>query len=193
MEDFREIKARVEALLYAASKPVELRELMSIGGVRSRKEVMRALKELRRKYGEDGGALELVELPGERFFLRLKREYMELVKRFVKRPLFSRGVMRTLSFIAYHQPIEQSRVAAVRGNAAYRHVKLLVERGLVEAEDKGRTKLLRTTQLLADLLGVPNNPPALRKAIASQLSRENSRRGEEDINRASKLKQGERA
>ncbi|MEM1584074.1 MAG: SMC-Scp complex subunit ScpB [Nitrososphaerota archaeon] len=169
MEDSKDIVTRIEALLFAASKPVEVREMLSICGLRKKEKILSAVKELMKKYNDGRSAIELVELPGERFYLRLRREYHDLVKRYVKKPLFSRGIMRTLSFIAYHQPIEQSKVAAVRGNSAYRHVKILVERGLVEAEEKGKTKILKTTQLLADYLGVPNTPSAIKKALMLNL------------------------
>lgn len=168
-ENSKDIVARIEALLFAASKPVEIREMLSICGLRKKEKILSAVKELMMKYNDAGSAVELVELPGERFYLRLRRDYHDLVKKYVKRPLFSRGIMRTLSFIAYHQPIEQSKVAAVRGNSAYKHVKILLERGLIEAEEKGKTKVLKTTQLLADYLGVPNTPSAIKKALSTRI------------------------
>lgn len=168
-QDSKEIINRIEALLFAASKPVEIRELLSICGLRKKEKVVFAVKELMKKYNDGNSAIELVELPGDRYYLRLRREYHDLVKKYVKRPLFSRGIMRTLSFIAYHQPIEQSKVAAVRGSSSYKHIKILIERGLIEAEEKGKTKILKTTQLLADYLGVPNTPSAIKKALMSRL------------------------
>lgn len=179
-KSLKEIITRIEALLFAASKPVEVRELLSICGLRKKEKVISAVKELMKKYNDGQSAVELVELPGERFYLRLRREYHELVKKYVKRPLFSRGVMRTLSFIAYHQPIEQSKVAVVRGNSAYKHVKILVERGLVEAEEKGKTKMLKTTQLLADYLGVPNNPSSIKKALMLRMEENREKAGKSD-------------
>ena len=187
-KSLKEIITRIEALLFAASKPVEVRELLSICGLRKKEKVISAVKELMKKYNDGQSAVELVELPGERFYLRLRREYHELVKKYVKRPLFSRGVMRTLSFIAYHQPIEQSKVAVVRGNSAYKHVKILVERGLVEAEEKGKTKMLKTTQLLADYLGVPNNPSAIKKALMLRIEENREKAGKSDSEKMLEIK-----
>lgn len=167
----RELKAKVEALLFAAGKPVHLRLLMSACRVRSKKRILEALEELRREYGGDGRAVELLKLPGERWFLKLRKEYMELVKRYVRKRLFSRGVMRTLAFIAYHQPIQQSQVVAARGNSAYKHIKLLMEKGLIEAEKSGRTLTLKTSQLFADYFGVENNPAAIKRAVSAQLAK----------------------
>jgi len=169
MEDIKELKARAEAILYASAKPIPLKLIMRACGTRSRKLALKILEELRRDYEEDGRALELISLPDDRYYLKLRREYIELVKKYVKKPILSRGVMRTLSFIAYHQPIEQSKVAAARGGSAYNHVKILLEKGLIEAEKSGRTLILRTSQLFADLFGVENDPLKIRRKIKAGL------------------------
>lgn len=187
-QDSKEIINRIEALLFAASKPVEIRELLSICGLRKREKIVFAVKELMKKYNDGNSAIELVELPGDRYYLRLRREYHDLVKKYVKRPLFSRGIMRTLSFIAYHQPIEQSKVAAVRGSSSYKHIKILIERGLIEAEEKGKTKILKTTQLLADYLGVPNNPSAIKKALMSRMEGNKEKTKNAQIGRTLEIK-----
>jgi len=163
------LKARVEAVLFAAARPIPLKIIMRACGTRSRRIALGAVEDLRREYEQNSRALELVELPGERYYLKLKKEYMELAKKFLKKPLLSRGVMRTLSFIAYHQPIEQSRVAEARGGSAYKHVKILLEKGLIEAEKSGRTLILKTTPLFAELFGVENNPSAIKRKLREQI------------------------
>jgi segregation and condensation protein B len=95
--------------------------------------------------------------------------YVGIVRRYIGKPLLSSGLLRTLSFIAYHQPIARSTVAAVRGNRAYRQVAELIERGLVEAEKKGRTCILRTTKLFADYLGVEDSVSQIRKKLQEAL------------------------
>jgi len=163
------LKARVEAVLFAAARPIPLKIIMRACGTRSRRIALGAVEDLRREYEQNSRALELVELPGERYYLKLKKEYMELAKKFLKKPLLSRGVMRTLSFIAYHQPIEQSRVAEARGGSAYKHVKILLEKGLIEAEKSGRTLILKTTPLFAELFGVENNLSAIKRKLREQI------------------------
>jgi len=169
MEDLEELKARIEAILYSAGKPVPLNMIMRVCGTRSKKKVLKALEELRSHYNQNSRALELIELPGSRYYLKLRREYMDLVKKVLRKPLLSRGVMRTLSFIAYHQPIEQSRVAEARGGSAYKHVRILIEKGLIEAEKSGKTLILRTTPLFAELFGVENDPKEIRRKLKKQL------------------------
>ncbi len=175
MEELKELMKRAEALLFAAGKPVSLKQIMRICGVRSRRKIEKILEELVKKYEADGGALELVQLHGDKWFLKLRKEYMELVGKYLRKPMLGRGVMRTLAFIAYHQPITQSDVAAARGNQAYNHIKMLLEKGLIEAEKQGRTLVLRTSPLFAEYFGVENNPKTIRRKI-SQYMREEKRK-----------------
>lgn len=169
MVDPEELKARIEAILYSAGKPIPLNMIMRICETRSKKLVLSAIEELKKHYQENSRALELVEIPGDRYYLKLRREYMELVRKILRKPLLSRGVMRTLSFIAYHQPIEQSKVAEARGGSAYKHVKILLEKGLIEAEKSGRTLILKTTPLFAELYGIENDPKLIKRKLREEL------------------------
>lgn len=185
MPELEELKARIEAILFSAGKPVPLNLIMRICETRSKKKVLSAINELKKKYQENSGALELIELPGERYLLKLKREYMELVKKILRKPLLSRGVMRTLSFIAYHQPIEQSKVAEARGGSAYKHIRILLEKGLIEAEKSGRTLILRTSPLFAELYNVENNPAAIRRKLRAEMEKMGLSEAKEDSRSAS--------
>lgn len=169
MADPEELKARIEAILYSAGKPISLSMIMKVCETRSKKLVLKAIEELKKDYQESSRALELVELPGSRYYLKLRKRYMELVRKILRKPLLSRGVMRTLSFIAYHQPIEQSKVAEARGGSAYKHVKILLEKGLIEAEKSGRTLTLKTTPLFAELYGIENDPKLIKRRLREEL------------------------
>jgi len=167
-----EAKLLVEALLFASNRPVDLRTLMRATGWRSRRELVRLVEELKREYDEQGRAFTVSELPGDRYLMHLRNELLPIVRRYQRRSLLSPGTLRTLSFIAYHQPIEMSAVAAVRGSRAYVHVKELEELGLVEVERKGRSRVLRTTQLFAMLLGVEGSVTKIKRTISSLVERE---------------------
>ena len=167
-----EAKLLVEALLFASNRPVDLRTLMRATGWRSRRELVRLVEELKREYDEQGRAFTVSELPGERYLVHLRNELLPIVRKYQRRSLLSPGTLRTLSFIAYHQPIEMSAVAAVRGSRAYVHVKELEELGLVEVERKGRSRVLRTTQLFAMLLGVEGSVTKIKRTISSLVERE---------------------
>jgi segregation and condensation protein B len=87
------------------------------------------------------------------------------VRKLVNRPLLSTGPLKTLSYIAYKQPISQKRVIEVRGRHVYSHIKLLKEMNLVSAERKGRVTLPRTTDYFADYFGLSHDIQTMKKEL----------------------------
>ncbi|MEN3047958.1 MAG: SMC-Scp complex subunit ScpB [Candidatus Caldarchaeales archaeon] len=164
-----EARVVVEAILFAANRPVDLRALMRATGWRSPKEVVRLLKELKREYDEQGRAFTLSELPGNRFLLHVRHELLPIVRRHYRGSLLSTAALKTLSFIAYHQPIEMAAVAAVRGSRAYAQVRELEDLGLVEVEKKGRMRIIRTSQLFSTLIGVEGSGARVKRLIEQAL------------------------
>ena len=63
----------------------------------------------------------------------------------------------------------QSYGAEARGGATYKHVRILLEKGLIEAEKSGRTLILRTTPLFAELFGVDNDPSVIRRKLKERM------------------------
>jgi len=157
--------ALVEAALYVTGKPLDLKTLSAVVGLRSEEKVKELGRALKEKYGSDVSALEVLELSDGRFVMQLKPQYVSDVKRLATRQLLTPGPMKTLSFIAYRQPITQSYVAKVRGNLTYSHVKQLREIGLIAEERVGRTKVLRTTPNFADYFNLSHETPALKKQL----------------------------
>ena len=157
--------ALIEAALYVTGKPLDLRTLGAVVGFRSEEKVRELGRVLKEKYGSNGSALEVLELSDGRFVMQLKPQYVPDVKRLATRQLLTLGPMKTLSFIAYRQPITQSYVAKVRGNLAYSHVKQLREVGLLAEERVGRTKMLRTTPNFADYFNLSHETPVMKKQL----------------------------
>jgi segregation and condensation protein B len=157
--------ALVEAALYVAGRPLDLNDLCSVLGSRSKKKAKYFVTMLMQEYLARNTALEILELKDERYVLQLKATFTPLVKKFVNRPLLSSGPLKTLSYIAYRQPISQKRVIEVRGQHAYGHVKLLKEMGLIAAERSGRSMSLRTTDYFADYFGLTQDIATMKKDL----------------------------
>jgi segregation and condensation protein B len=157
--------ALIEAALYVAGKPLELKTLATVVGLKAEDKVKELARSLKTKYGSDGSCLEVLELSDGRFVMQLKPQYVQHVKRLATRQLLTPGPMKTLSFIAYRQPVTQSYLAKVRGNLAYSHVKQLREVGLIAEERLGRTKILRTTPNFADYFNLSHETPAMKKQL----------------------------
>jgi segregation and condensation protein B len=155
----------LEAALYVAGRPLDLNEICSTLNTRSKKKAQLYVKALMQEYSTRSTALEILELKDERYVLQLKAEFTPLVKKLVNRPLLSSGPLKTLSYIAYRQPLSQKRVIEVRGQHAYGHVKLLKEMGLIAAERSGRSLVLRTTDYFADYFGLTMDTASLKRDL----------------------------
>jgi segregation and condensation protein B len=157
--------ALLEAALYVAGRPLDLKVLGSILKTRSKRKVQRLARMLMKEYESRNTALEILELKDERFVLQLKAEYTPQVRRLVKRPLLSTGPLKTLAYIAYKQPVSQMRVIAVRGRHAYAHIKQLEEMGLITREKSGRSSVLRTTSYFADYFGLSHDIATMKRQL----------------------------
>lgn len=154
-----------EAALYVAGRPLDLNDLCSVLKTRSKNRARLTVDKLMQEYVIRNTALEILELKNERFVLQLKAEFTPHVRKFVNRPLLSIGPLKTLSYVAYRQPISQKRVIDVRGRHAYGHIKTLREMGLVSSERSGRTQLLRTTEYFADYFGLSLDTAVMKKEL----------------------------
>ncbi len=157
--------ALLEAALYVAGRPLDLNELCQVIGSRSKKKVQKYADTLMQEYASRNTALEILALKDERYVLQVKAEFTPLIKKLVNRPLLSSGPLKTLSYIAYRQPVSQKRVIDVRGQHAYGHVKLLKDMGLITAERSGRTMALRTTDYFADYFGLTHDISLMKKEL----------------------------
>jgi segregation and condensation protein B len=155
----------LEAALYVAGRPLNLNELCSVLSTRSKRKTKRYTESLIKEYAARNTALEILELKDDRYVMQLKADFTPLVKKLVNRPLLSSGPLKTLSYIAYRQPISQKRVIQVRGQHAYGHVKLLKEMGLVEAERSGRSMALKTTDYFADYFGLTHDISTMKREL----------------------------
>ena len=159
--------ALLEAGLYVAGRPLDLKTLASVTGTRSKKKVRKLAKALVENYRNRDTALEVLELEGERFVMQLKAEYTDKVRKLATRPLLSAGPLKTLSYIAFRQPISQIQVIEVRGHHAYGHLTQLEEMELIVREGTGRKKMIRTTEFFADFFGLSHDLRTMKRQLKS--------------------------
>lgn len=167
----------IEAALFAAGRAVSVEKLSKITG-KPRKNILSAVQELMEAYSSRKSGLEILDL-GDRYVMQVKPEYSELMREVAPKEL-SAPKLRTLSMIAYHQPLLQSDLIEMRGSGAYDHIKDLIERGFVESVPCGRSRQLSTTSLFADYFGLKrNDPQAIKEKILELLK---AQRGQSEIN-----------
>ena len=148
----------LEAALYVAGRPLDLKALGSIIRTRSKKRIRKHIQQLMKHYNSRNSALEIVALKDNRYSMQLKAEYVSLVKQLTLPPLLTLGPLKTLAYIAYQQPITQSQVTAVRGSQAYTHIRQLKQLGFLTTKKLGRTQILQTSSVFADYFNLSRDP-----------------------------------
>ncbi len=161
----KEEMALIEAALYVAGRPLDLKTLGQVIGTKSKRKVQILAKTLMNEYKHRETALEVLELENQRFVLQLKTAYSPRVRKLALRPLLPQGPLKTLAYIAYRQPVIQKQVIDVRGKHAYGHIKQLIDAGLVEAERKGKNRVLKTAEYFADYFGLSHDPKIMKRQL----------------------------
>ena len=161
---------KLEAALYVVGRPISIEELASIID-KAESTTRRLLEELGHHYKKRKGALEVVELPRERYVMQLKPELTPKVAKLIPGGLLSFATLQTLVYVALKQPILQSDLVSDRGTHCYDHIKELVEKKFIEAIPEGRTKLLKTTGLFADYLGLDHDRVKLKAQLRFKMKK----------------------
>jgi segregation and condensation protein B len=157
----------LEAALYAAGKPLDLKTIGSFLGLRSRERIRNIARELAQRYIEYNGPLEIIELERGKFVMQLHPRFVPRVQRLSIKSTLTRGPLRTLAYIAYNQPVVQSKVVAVRGSHAYRHIHQLEAHDLIVSQKLGKTKILRVTDVFRDQFNLSRNRTLMRRQLRS--------------------------
>jgi segregation and condensation protein B len=157
--------ALIESALYVAGRPLDLKTMASIIKTRSKDLVKNLTYTLMQEYANRNTCLEILELEDTRFVMQLKPKYSPRVQRLALRPLLTTGPLKTLSYIAFRQPVSQKHVIEVRGNHAYAHLKQIEDLGLIKREPVGRTKLIRTTPFFADYFGLSHDLRGMKRQL----------------------------
>jgi segregation and condensation protein B len=146
-----EIKAIVEALIFASPEPLTLKQLLKLLEAEPREDVQAALEELKRDYDRPGG-LQLVEVAGG-YQIVTRPDLHEWVRRlFHERTTQKLTVqaLETLAVIAYRQPVTALEIGEIRGVNTSGVLNTLLERGLIKIAGRkqvvGRPFMYATTR-----------------------------------------------
>lgn len=164
----KDLVAKVEAALYAAGRPLTVEEIAKAAGTSSERKALAMAREIARSVNGAMQAVEIVEYSGPRFAMQLKARYTQTARKFATRPLLSRAALRTLSFIAFFQPITSAELVLRRGSAVYQHLKELEEVGFITSEREGRSRSHRTTSRFAEYFGLSTEITTLKRQLESR-------------------------
>jgi len=152
----------VEAMLFIGhpeNRPLSSRMMAGyLRGV-SPQEVDEIIVELNAAYRRQGAPYEIIS-EDHGYRMGLRAEFHRLRDTFlgrVREARLTQAAIDILAVVAYHQPITQDKVDALRGQPSGATLSQLVRRQLLQVEhttDKPRKKLYRTTDRFLDLMGL---------------------------------------
>jgi segregation and condensation protein B len=137
------IRAKIESILFVIPEGVSIEVLANKLNLGLKDEVRKHLEKMKSEYDAKQG-IKLVQ-DGDLWRFKIPDEHTDLVRE-AAIPEFDTSVLETLAYIAWRNGSRQCDVIRVRSNKAYNHVKLLREKGFIEAHKSGLSKWLQPTR-----------------------------------------------
>ncbi len=137
-----EKEKRIEAILFYSGNWIKLEDIAKISNL-SINDVKKAIEKLKDVYARINSSITVLEC-NNLYKMDVDPSYENLLKNIAEVEL-EKPILRTLAIIAYYSPVSQSKVAKIRGNKAYEHIRKLEEMGFIKIEKKGRRRVIRVT------------------------------------------------
>lgn len=169
VEDEKEATARVEAALYSAGRPLKIEDLVKASGTESRTKTYEILQNIMKKAKTAFRAIEVTTLPDGSYVLQLKPEYSSTVRRYASKPILPKATLKTLSYIAYMQPVSSKQLVETRGTGVYAHLKELRQLDFITHQNVGRIKIFTTTEKFQKYFGIRGNIDSLKQMLFSKV------------------------
>lgn len=165
LEKDDEATAKLESALYSAGRPLTIEELIRASGTESRTKTLTLLSNLMKKTKSAFKALELVALPDGSYVLQLRPEYSSVIRKYASKPILPKATLKTLSYIAYMQPISSKQLLEIRGTGVYAHLKELKQLDFISHQNVGRLKIYTTTEKFQKYFGIQGDTDVLKQKL----------------------------
>jgi len=164
-----EATARIEAALYSSGRPLRIESIVRASGTESKTKTLELLETIMKKTKTAFKALEIVTLPDGSYVMQLKPEYSSTVKRYASKPVLPNATLKTLSYIAYMQPISSKQLVETRGSGVYSHLKELRQLDYISHQNVGRMKIYTTTEKFQKYFGIQGDTEDLKQRLFSKV------------------------
>jgi len=164
-----EATARIEAALYSSGRPLKIEELIKASGTESRTKTQECLDNIMKRAKSAFKAIEIVMLPDGSYVFQLKPEYSSTIKRYASKPILPNATLKTLSYIAYMQPISSKQLVETRGSGVYSHLKELKQLDFISHQNVGRLKIYNTTEKFQKYFGIQGDVENLKQRLFSKV------------------------
>ena len=158
-DDLSDLKATIEALIFASPEPISLKMLVKILDDEPPEHIQEALEALTDDWNR-GGGLQLVEVAGG-YQIVTRPELSEWVRRLFHEHSSQRlsvQALETLAVVAYRQPVTGPEITEIRGVNTSGVLGTLLERRLIKVTGRkavvGRPFLYATTREFLDRFGL---------------------------------------
>lgn len=157
--DRDKLKAVIEAVLFAAGKEVNIKELMSVLEI-SKEELTNIIFEMQEDYKHENRGIEIIKVEDSYQLASKKELYEYLYQIFDKRnkPNLSQAALETLAIIAYNPKITRAEIESIRGVNSDGTMYKLLEYDLIESVGKldapGKPTMYSTTLNFLKMFGL---------------------------------------
>lgn len=159
--EINQLKATIEAILFAAGRPISKKELMLSLEI-SEEDIENIVASMQEEYQEAARGIEIIKLE-DSYQLATKKDLYDFIYPILdkrNKPNLSSAALETLAIVAYHPKISRAEIEAIRGVSADACVYKLLEYGLIEEAGKidlpGKPMSYQTTKDFLRMFGYPS-------------------------------------
>lgn len=156
--EINKFKSIIEAILFAAGRPVSKKELMLNLEI-TEEDIENIIASMQQEYQQQTRGIEIITIENGYQLCTKKELYESIYPVLDKRnkPNISNAALETLAIIAYNPKITRAEIETIRGVSADACVYKLLEYGLIEEAGKidlpGKPMSYRTTQEFLKMFG----------------------------------------
>ena len=161
--------AKIESALYSAGRPLSLEDLIKASGTESRPKTLELLDSIIKKTKSAFKSIEIVILPDGNYVFQLKPEYSSSVRKYASKPILPKATQKTLSYIAFEQPVSSKQLVEIRGSGVYTHLKELRQLDFIENQNIGRVKIYSTTEKFQKYFGISGDVNILKQRLFKKI------------------------
>jgi segregation and condensation protein B len=163
------VKKQVESILFSANNPISVRDIREITGLEPQT-ITAALRSLRKEYNQERNtAMEIVKI-GNKYVMQVPDPYQHH-SMMIAPPAIDDDTLKTLSLIAFHQPIKQSNLRRMVGEKIYEQVDSLTDLGLIQAKKHRNTEMVTLSRHFPEYFGLEmTDPEEIRKLLMEKVA-----------------------
>ncbi len=139
-----EIKKIIEGALFISGRGLSIEELGMVCKLGNLGKIKQIADELKNEYEKRGSAIRIY-VDEDKYFMDIDENLKSKVVNFSVEPEMTKGMVKTLAFIAYYQPVKQADVFKNLGYV-YEHIKKLEELKFIQSYKEKNYKILKTTE-----------------------------------------------